>query len=239
MSPKSSANCWKGFRRLPGRGPRLGNLSPLRDPRQLPSRRTGCSPRWHSSCPQASGWSTNRHRTPPSSGITSTSTGRAACSSPPLGGLGFGLPAAVGVALADPTRPVVAVLGDGAARYGVAGLWTAAQWDLPVTFVVLRNGGYGALQGFVNQLGITDPPGLDLRGLDSVGIARGYGIPAQHLTDAEEVVAALKATTPASGPRLLEIPVHAETRLTVMYLSSDDSEFTTGATLAVDGGMTI
>ncbi|MEV6012815.1 benzoylformate decarboxylase [Streptomyces sp. NPDC051976] len=131
---------------------------------------------------------------------------------PAAGGLGFGLPAAVGVALADPTRPVVAVLGDGAVQYGVAGLWTATQWNLPITFVVLRNGGYGALQGFVGQLGITDPPGLDLPGLDAARIALGYGIPAQQLTDGEEVVAALDATKSASGPRLLEIPVRAETR---------------------------
>ncbi|GAQ73364.1 benzoylformate decarboxylase [Streptomyces turgidiscabies] len=131
---------------------------------------------------------------------------------PAAGALGFGLPAAVGVALADPERPVVAVLGDGAVQYGVAGLWTAAQWNLPVTFLVLRNGGYGALRGFVGQLGITGAPGLDLPGLDAVSIALGYGIPAQRLTEAEEVAAALAATTAASGPRLLEIPVCAETR---------------------------
>ncbi|MEU1517524.1 benzoylformate decarboxylase [Streptomyces sp. NPDC005811] len=131
---------------------------------------------------------------------------------PAAGGLGFGLPAAVGAALADPGRPVVAVLGDGAVQYGVAGLWTAAQWNLPVTFLVLRNGGYGALHGFVGQLGITDAPGLDLPGLDAVRIAHGYGIPARHLTTAEEVSAALDATSSACGPRLLEIPVRAETR---------------------------
>lgn len=131
---------------------------------------------------------------------------------PAAGGLGFGLPAAVGVALADPGRPVVAVLGDGALQYGVAGLWTAAQWNLPVTFLVLRNGGYGALRGFVGQLGITGAPGLDLPDLDAVRIASGYGISARHLIRAEDIVDALAATTPASGPRLLEIPIRAETR---------------------------
>jgi benzoylformate decarboxylase len=130
---------------------------------------------------------------------------------PAAGGLGFGLPAAVGVALADPTRPVVAVLGDGALQYGVAGLWTAVELDLPVTFVVLRNGGYGALRSFVAQLGVKGAPGLDLPGLDAVQIAAGYGLPAQRLTHVGELAAALAATSAAEGPRLLEVPITAET----------------------------
>ncbi|MEK6439385.1 benzoylformate decarboxylase [Pseudonocardia sp. T1-2H] len=131
---------------------------------------------------------------------------------PAAGGLGFGLPAAVGVALADPHRPVVAVLGDGALQYGVAGLWTAVQLGLPVTFVVLRNGGYGALRSFVAQLGVADAPGLDLPGLDAVQIAAGYGLPAERITDAEQLTAALACTSSQRGPRLLEVPITAETR---------------------------
>jgi benzoylformate decarboxylase len=131
---------------------------------------------------------------------------------PAAGGLGFGLPAAVGVALADPHRPVVAVLGDGALQYGVAGLWTAVQLGLPVTFVVLRNGGYGALRSFVAQLGVADAPGLDLPGLDAVQIAAGYGLPAERITSAEQLTAALACTSAQRGPRLLEVPITAETR---------------------------
>src|SRR5262245_6859926 len=101
---------------------------------------------------------------------------------PAAGGLGFGLPAAVGVALAEPTRPVVAVLGDGAVQYGVTGLWTAAQLRLPVTFVVLRNGGYEGLRGFLEPLGVKDAPGLDLPDLDAVQIAAGYGVPGEQIT---------------------------------------------------------
>ncbi|WP_199432661.1 benzoylformate decarboxylase [Qaidamihabitans albus] len=131
---------------------------------------------------------------------------------PAAGGLGFGLPAAVGVALADPGRPVVAVLGDGAAQYGMAGLWTAVQWRLPVTFLVLRNGGYGALRSFVAQLGVSGAPGLDLPGIDAVRIAEGYDLPAQHLTDLDELDAVLASAGPDTGPRLIEIPITAETR---------------------------
>jgi benzoylformate decarboxylase len=130
---------------------------------------------------------------------------------PGAGGLGFGLPAAVGVALADPRRPVVAVLGDGAVQYGVAGLWSAVQLDLPVTFLVLRNGGYGALRSFVAQLGVKDAPGLDLPGLDAVRIAAGYGMPAERLTTAGQLATALADTAAGRGPRLLEVPVTAET----------------------------
>jgi benzoylformate decarboxylase len=131
---------------------------------------------------------------------------------PAAGGLGFGLPAAVGVALADPERPVVAVLGDGAVQYGVAGLWTAVRLDLPITFLVLRNDGYGALRSFVAQLGVADPPGLDLPGLDVVRIAEGYGMPAGRVESAEELAAALAGTSATRGPRLLEVPVVAESR---------------------------
>ncbi|HEV7824367.1 MAG TPA: benzoylformate decarboxylase [Mycobacteriales bacterium] len=131
---------------------------------------------------------------------------------PAAGGLGFGLPAAVGVALADPTRPVVAVLGDGALQYGVTGLWTAAQLGLPVTFVVLRNGGYGALRSFVAQLGVDGAPGLDLPGLDAVRIAEGYGVPAERIDDGDTLAAVLARTAPGRGPRLLEVPITAVTR---------------------------
>ncbi|MGH8869962.1 MAG: benzoylformate decarboxylase [Actinomycetes bacterium] len=131
---------------------------------------------------------------------------------PAAGGLGFGLPAAVGAALADPSRPVVAVLGDGAFQYGVAGLWTAAQHDLPVTFVVLRNGGYGVLEDFAAHLDVEGVPGLDLPGLDAVRIAEGYGIAAARPETGGELTDALRCTTSATGPRVLEVPVTTEAR---------------------------
>ncbi|HLU54492.1 MAG TPA: benzoylformate decarboxylase [Pseudonocardia sp.] len=131
---------------------------------------------------------------------------------PAAGGLGFGLPAAVGMALADPDRPVVAVLGDGAAQYGITGLWTAARHRLPVTFLVLRNGGYGALRGIVSQLGVQNAPGLDLPDLDAVRIAEGYGVPGCRVSTARELKAALSAVASTDGPRLVEVPVPTEVR---------------------------
>jgi benzoylformate decarboxylase len=131
---------------------------------------------------------------------------------PAAGGLGFGLPAAVGVALADPARPVVAVLGDGAFQYGVQGVWTAVQHRLPVTFVVLRNGTYGALSSFVGQLGVTGVPGLDLPGLDAAATAAGYGLPARAVTTPDELAEEFAAVGKAEGPRLVEVPIPTETR---------------------------
>jgi benzoylformate decarboxylase len=131
---------------------------------------------------------------------------------PAAGGLGFGLPAAVGVALADPARPVVAVLGDGAFQYGVQGLWTAAQLDLPITFVVLRNATYGVLRSFADHLGVDKAPGLDLPGLDAVGIARGYGVAADRVTTPAELTAVLADVGPGRSPRVVEIPIAADTR---------------------------
>jgi benzoylformate decarboxylase len=100
---------------------------------------------------------------------------------------------------------VFAVIGDGAAQYGVQGLWTAASHQLPVTFVVLRNNGYGGLQRFVDALGVSEVPGLDLPGLDIVSIAAGYGLPAERVGTIAGLRAALAAMP--DGPLLLEVPI--------------------------------
>lgn len=122
---------------------------------------------------------------------------------PAAGGLGFGLPAAVGVAMAQPDRPVVGVIGDGSANYGITALWTAAQHQVPLTIVLLRNGTYGALRWFADLLDVSNAPGLDIPGLDFTRIAEGYGVPAQHVEDAEELRAVL-AKSP-TGPRLVQV----------------------------------
>jgi benzoylformate decarboxylase len=124
---------------------------------------------------------------------------------PAAGGLGFGLPAAVGVALADPGRRVFAILGDGSAQYGVQGLWSAAQHELPITFLVLRNEEYGALRWFTGPLGVSGVPGLDLPGLDIVSVARGYGLAAERVETVSDLEKAL--STVRIGPALLEIPI--------------------------------
>ncbi|MGY0489269.1 benzoylformate decarboxylase [Streptomyces sp. WG-D5] len=129
---------------------------------------------------------------------------------PASGGLGFGLPAAVGAAMGDPHRPVVAVVGDGSANYGITALWSAAHYRVPVTFLILRNGTYGALRWFGTLLDTPDVPGTEIPGIDFTALAAGYGVPATTVTEPAELRERLK--TPATdGPRLIQVDTHPTT----------------------------
>jgi benzoylformate decarboxylase len=124
------------------------------------------------------------------------------------GGLGYGISAAVGVQLAQPQRPVVCVLGEGSAQYGIVALWSALAYKAPVTFLVLRNDEYMILKWFAMLEQVTGAPGLDLPGLDVAAVARGYGMAAQEVTGREELTEALRAAVAADdGPRLVQVPV--------------------------------
>jgi benzoylformate decarboxylase len=90
------------------------------------------------------------------------------------GRLGFGLPAAVGVALALPSRRVIALIGDGSSMYAIQALWTAAQHNLAMTFVIIRNGTYGALRGLSARFGANATIGTDLPDIDFVALAAGH-----------------------------------------------------------------
>jgi benzoylformate decarboxylase len=122
------------------------------------------------------------------------------------GGLGHGLPAAVGVALARPGEPVLCLLGDGSAMYAIQGLWSAAQHGADVRFVVVNNGGYAALDQFGALFGIA-VVGSKLPGIDFVAIAAGHGVPAARVTDAAAIDAAITDLFSGPGPRLLEVVV--------------------------------
>jgi benzoylformate decarboxylase len=124
------------------------------------------------------------------------------------GGLGFGISAAVGVQMAEPSRPVICVVGEGSAQYGITALWTAVAYRLPVTFLVMRNDEYMILKWFSMLEQVTDAPGLDLPGLDTAAIARGYGVPAHEATAPEELAEALRGAIAAEdGPRLVQARV--------------------------------
>jgi benzoylformate decarboxylase len=123
------------------------------------------------------------------------------------GGLGFGLAAAVGAQLGAPDRPVVAVLGEGSAQYTIQALWSAVAYEVPVTIVILRNDEYAILKWFSQLEQVEGAPGLDLPGLDCVGVARGYGMKADRVEDAGSVGDALSEAIAAPEPRLLEIAV--------------------------------
>ncbi len=123
------------------------------------------------------------------------------------GGLGFGLSAAIGVQLAQPDRPVVCVLGEGSAQYAITGLWTAAAYDVPVTFLVLRNEEYAILKWFAGLEEVQGAPGLDLPAVNTSEVAKGYGVEASRVSGRDELEAALTSAFASDGPSLVEVPV--------------------------------
>jgi benzoylformate decarboxylase len=123
------------------------------------------------------------------------------------GGLGFALPASLGVQTAQPDRPVVCVLGEGSAQYAIQGFWTAAAYDVPVTFLVLRNEEYAILKWFGEIEQVTGAPGLDLPALDVASVAQGYGVESVRVEDPAALREALRDGIAADGPRLVEARV--------------------------------
>ena len=123
------------------------------------------------------------------------------------GGLGHGLPAAVGIALGKPDRKVIAILGDGSAMYSIQGLWSAAQLKLPITFIIVNNARYEALHHFSKRFGLSHPVGTDLPGIDFVQLAKAQGCDALRVTRAAELEPALRRALVAPGPILVEVVV--------------------------------
>jgi benzoylformate decarboxylase len=123
------------------------------------------------------------------------------------GGLGFGLAAAIGVQLAQPERPVVCVVGEGSAQYAITGLWTAAAYKVPVTFLVLRNDEYAILKWFAGLEEVAGAPGLDLPALDTAKVAEGYGVKSATANGRDELHAALGEALAAEEPRVVEARV--------------------------------
>jgi benzoylformate decarboxylase len=124
------------------------------------------------------------------------------------GGLGFGISAAIGVQLAQPARPVVCVLGEGSAQYGITALWSAVAYKVPVTFLVLRNEEYMILKWFAGLEQVSGVPGLDLPGLDVAAVAAAYGMEARSVDGREELTEALReAIAVDDRPSLVQVPV--------------------------------
>jgi benzoylformate decarboxylase len=130
------------------------------------------------------------------------------------GGLGSGIGAAIGTRLGDPSRPVVAVLGDGCTLFGLQGLWSAARYRVPVTFVVMNNGEYRTLKNTLDSwrsrstrtgryIGLDlDPPVLDF-----TRVAEFFGIEAVRITDADHLVDVVAKATESPTPLLVDVPI--------------------------------
>ena len=131
------------------------------------------------------------------------------------GGLGWALPAAVGVALGRPGVRTVCLIGDGSAMYSIQALWTAAQRKLPLTVVVINNTGYGAMRSFSQVMQVRNVPGLDLPDIDFVKIAQGLGCDAVRVAKSSELAPALKRGLGHAGTSLIEVMV--DSAVPVLY----------------------
>jgi benzoylformate decarboxylase len=128
--------------------------------------------------------------------------------------LGWGIGCALGVKLAWPQRPVLALVGDGSAMYGIQGLWTAARHQIPVTFVIANNTGYKILEvcgDVLNLPGLVLPscPGmrLDTPAVDFVGLARSLGVESHRIAEPDELSERVRASLAGDRPILFDVPV--------------------------------
>jgi benzoylformate decarboxylase len=126
------------------------------------------------------------------------------------GGIGWGLPASVGVSMANPDRPVVCFSGDGSAMYSIQALWTAAHHKLPLSVVIVNNGGYRiikqrllAFHGDDHYVGMdfVDPP------VDFTGMAKSLGLEAMRITAAKDLKSSLASAFKRPGAKLIEVVV--------------------------------
>jgi benzoylformate decarboxylase len=126
------------------------------------------------------------------------------------GGLGFGMAGAVGVALAQPMRPVVATIGDGSAMYSIQSLWTAAHLKLNITYVIINNRSYRIIKERLLAMRGTDDfvaMDMDNPAIDFAGVAKSMGMPSQLVTDPTKLADVLKAAMASGGPNLVEVIV--------------------------------
>ncbi|MFF5039047.1 thiamine pyrophosphate-binding protein [Streptomyces nigra] len=120
------------------------------------------------------------------------------------GGLGYGFPAALGAAAADPTRPALAVSGDGGALYSIAELATARQYGLNVTWLIVDDGGYGILREYMNDA-FGEATATELTRPDYVALAESFGVPGVRTTP-ETLEADLAKALSEPGPSVVVLP---------------------------------
>ena len=126
------------------------------------------------------------------------------------GGLGFGMAGAVGVALAQPARPVVAIIGDGSAMYSIQSLWTAAHLKLNITYVIINNRSYRIIkERLLAMRGTDDFVAMDMNdpAIDFAGVAKSLGMPSQVVTDPASISSVLEKAMAGPGPNLVEVIV--------------------------------
>ncbi len=120
-----------------------------------------------------------------------------------FGALGYGIPAAIGAAIADPSAPVICLTGDGGAQFSLPELMCAVDENLPITFVIWNNHGYQEIATSMQAAGVA-VVGCDPTPPDFEHVARSCGIPFWRC-EADGIAAALGAARAVSGPTLIDI----------------------------------
>jgi benzoylformate decarboxylase len=124
------------------------------------------------------------------------------------GGLGHSLPAGVGVALATgSSRRVIGLFGDGSSMYSIQALWSAADLKLPMTIIIVNNGGYAALSEFLSHFNLKEPIGTEVRGIDFAGLARSLGCAGVRVDKPGELAATLRDAFQSPVPILVDVAV--------------------------------
>ena len=127
------------------------------------------------------------------------------------GGLGFAMPAAVGLRMALPDRPVVAVVGDGSALYGVHSTWSAVHYGAGPLWVILSNGGYVVMDRLAEKHGGGEGPWPAFAEVEVATIARGFGCPAKRVSTYDDLLDTLDEVVPTlagrTEPLLLDVVV--------------------------------
>ena len=126
------------------------------------------------------------------------------------GGIGFAMSGAIGISIALPDRPVVAVVGDGSAMYSVQALWTAANMKLPITYVIPNNRGYRILKERLVSFRNTDCfVGMDIAepNIDFVGLAESMGVQSRHVEAPQDFAGALREAVASGQPNLIDVRV--------------------------------
>ncbi len=146
------------------------------------------------------------------------------------GGIGQGVAGALGVAVAEPGRPILCLSGDGSSMYSIQALWTAAHHDLPIVFVILANREYRVLKHNIDayrarfdvpafrrgsaESALSNKPymHMDLSGptLGFVDLAKGMGVAGTHVTEAEDIQRAVAAAFKSGKPHLIEIEIEGK-----------------------------
>ena len=127
-----------------------------------------------------------------------------------LGTMGFGVPAAMGVAFTRPGRPVVAIVGDGGLQMTIQELATIAQYDLPVKVILLNNQFLGMVRQWQELFFDSRYASTGLTNPDFTKISEGFGVPARKITKRESLDEALSTLLASEGPGLLEVEVQQE-----------------------------